>query len=218
MPSWVTDITPSMLNALGTTLWLSFLSVVGSVILGYILGTLQTLPSKGLVLPIRFYVEFWRALPSVVTLFFVFFLLPTLGFRLPPLAAAAVGLTLWGSANIAEVVRGAVQSVARGQGEAAKALGLGWVRSMTYVIAPQAAKRTLPPLVALIVILIQSSTLAATLGTEEVLNTAQRAIERLTFTEGDSNAIPILGSVLVLFFMICFPITVLGRWLEKRLT
>jgi polar amino acid transport system permease protein len=217
MPEWIGPVASAIFQALETTLWMSLLSVTGSVVLGYILGTLQTIPNKWLVLPIRAYVEFWRALPTVVTLFFIFFLLPTVGMGLPAFTVAVIGLILWGSANVAEVVRGAVQSVPTGQTQAAKALGFGWVRRMAYVIAPQATKRTLPPLVALIVIIIQSTTLASVIGTVEVLETAQRSIERLTFATGDLIAIPILGAVLILFFVICFPITLLGRWLERKL-
>lgn len=217
MPEWIGPVASAIFQALETTLWMSLLSVTGSVVLGYILGTLQTIPNKWLVLPIRAYVKFWRALPTVVTLFFIFFLLPTVGMGLPAFTVAVIGLILWGSANVAEVVRGAVQSVPTGQTQAAKALGFGWVRRMAYVIAPQATKRTLPPLVALIVIIIQSTTLASVIGTVEVLETAQRSIERLTFATGDLIAIPILGAVLILFFVICFPITLLGRWLERKL-
>jgi polar amino acid transport system permease protein len=96
---------------------------------------------------VRAYVEVWRGLPIIITLFFIFFVLPLIGLEVDTFVAAAVGLTLWGSANVAEVVRGAVQSVPRGQSEAAAALGFPWPRRMRFVILPQATRRALPPLV-----------------------------------------------------------------------
>src|ERR671929_210952 len=118
------------------------------------------LPLQGLL---RLYVEVWRGLPIIVTIFLVYYALPdapVIHHRFAAFTGAAVGLTLWGSAQIAEATRGAVQSIPREQHEAAAALGFGWVGRHRSVILPQALRRLLPPLVSLQANVIQNTTIA----------------------------------------------------------
>ena len=131
--------------------------------------------------------------------------------------AATVGLILWGSAQVAEATRGAVQSIRPEQHEAAAALGFGWVGRHVYVILPQAARRLLPPMIGLLVNVIQNTTIAALIGVGEVLETANRSTERLLFATGSSHAFAIFSYVMVVFFLISFPLTRLAAFLEKRL-
>lgn len=217
MPRWVAPVASYVAQGLWTTLLLALVSVVASVVVGTVLGTLMTLPSKTVRVVIRVYVEIWRGLPIIITLFFIFFVLPVLGLDVDTFVAAAIGLTLWGSANVAEVVRGAVQSVPSGQSEAAAALGFPWRRRMRHVILPQATRRALPPLVGLVVNLTQQTSLAAVIGLLDILEASQRSIERLTLAGGETHAVPILGAVLVVFFVLCLPLTMLSRRLERVL-
>ncbi|OLF08030.1 hypothetical protein BLA60_24475 [Actinophytocola xinjiangensis] len=217
MPAWVGPVASYVGQGLVTTLLLSLVSIAASVLLGVVAGTLLTLPSVAVRAVVRVYVEIWRGLPIIITLFFIFFVLPVIGLDVDTFVAAAVGLTLWGSANVAEVVRGAVQSVPRGQSEAGAALGFGWRPRMRYVILPQATRRALPPLVGLVVNLTQQTSLAAVIGLLDVLEASQRSIERLTLSGGQTHAVEILGAVLLVFFVICLPLTVLSRRLERRL-
>jgi polar amino acid transport system permease protein len=114
-----------------------------------------------------------------------------------------------------------VQSIPREQHEAASALGFGWVGAQSFVILPQALRRLLPPLVGLLVNIIQNSTLAAAIGGVEILQTAKSQTERLTFFPpagiGEIHAFEIFTGVMVLFFLISFPLTRLAAYLEKRL-
>jgi polar amino acid transport system permease protein len=149
----------------------------------------------------------------------IFFLLPSLSPQLQiddPLIAAAIGLTLWGSAQVAEATRGAVTSIPREQHEAAAALGFGWVGRHAYVILPQALRRLLPPTVGLLVNIIQNTTIAQVIGAPELLESSERQVERLTF-EGQEHAVEIYGAVMVIFFLISFPLTRLAAYLERRL-
>ena len=216
MPVWVLPVARQMAGGLVVTLELSLLSAAFGLAVGVVLGTLQTLPSGLVRLPIRAYVEVWRGLPIILTLFFIFFTLPAIGVSLPPFIAAVIGLSLWASANIAEIVRGSVASIARGQHEAATALGLTWPQSMVFVIVPQAVRRMLPPLVSLLTNLIQSSALAAIISVLDLLLAAQRQINRLTLF-GNAHALEILGAVMVVYFLLCFPLTRVSARLEKRL-
>jgi polar amino acid transport system permease protein len=138
-----------------------------------------------------------------------------------PLTGASIALVLWGSAQVAEATRGAVQSIPREQHEAASALGFGWVRRHSSVILPQALRRLLPPFVSLLVNIIQNSTLAQVIGGLELLEAAERQNERLTAIPpiglGEIHAFEIFGAVAILFFAISFPLTRLAAMLEKRL-
>jgi polar amino acid transport system permease protein len=219
MPDWVSPVAHQMLHdGLRTTVEIAVIAVSVSVVVGVTLGTLLTirwLPSRALL---RLYVEVWRGLPILVTIFLILFALPGLiGLRVKPFTAASVGLSLWGSAQVAEATRGAVQSIPREQHEAASALGFGWIGRHVFVVLPQATRRLLPPLVSLLVNVIQNTTIAQIIGVAEVLETGNRSVERLEFTTGNSHAFEIFGAVLVVFFLISFPLTRLAAFLERRL-
>jgi polar amino acid transport system permease protein len=219
MPDWVSPVAHQMLHdGLRTTVEIAAIAVSVSVVVGVLLGTLLTirwLPSRAVL---RLYVEVWRGLPILVTIFLILFALPGLiGVRVKPFVAASVGLSLWGSAQVAEATRGAVQSIPREQHEAASALGFGWIGRHAFVVLPQATRRLLPPLVSLLVNVIQNTTIAQIIGVAEVLETGNRSVERLEFTTGNSHAFEIFGAVLVVFFLISFPLTRLAAFLERRL-
>jgi polar amino acid transport system permease protein len=223
LPEWVNPVADYMFHVgLKGTLRVAAFSLLASALIGIVLGTLLTirfLPSRALI---RLYIEVWRGLPIIVTIFIIFFVSPVIGtqFEFDPFTSATIGLSLWGSAQIAEATRGAVESIPREQHEAASALGFGWVGRHVFVIVPQALRRLLPPLVSLLVGIIQNSTLAAVIGATELLSSAQQSIERLgspiTGT-GESHAFAILGAVMVVFFLISFPLTRLAAFLERRL-
>jgi His/Glu/Gln/Arg/opine family amino acid ABC transporter permease subunit len=236
LPSWAEPVADYILHTgLKNTLIIAGVSVILSVVVGVVLGTLLTIRFLPLRAAIRFYIELWRGLPIIVTIFILFFGLPTLAdelnveaLRLSEIKAAILGLSLWGSAQIAEATRGAVQSIPREQHEASAALGFGWVGRHVFVILPQALRRLLPPLVSLSVNIIQNSTLAQILGVPEILETAERSTERLSIPTvdpvtleveggGDNHAFEIYGAVFVLFFLISFPLTRLAAFLERRL-
>jgi len=218
-PDWVEPVARYVLEVgLRNTLKLSAIALVGSTLIGVTLGTLLTirfLPTRALI---RLYIEIWRGLPILVTIFIVYFALPAVSsaLRFDAITAGAIALILWGSAQVAETTRGAVQSIPREQHEAASALGFGWVGRHAFVIMPQALRRLLPPLVGLLVNIIQNTTIVQIIGAPELLESAERQVERLTF-EGEQHAIEIYGAIMVIFFCISFPLTRLSAYLERRL-
>ncbi len=224
MPDWVEPVARYILEeGLPGTLRVSAIALAGSISIGVVLGTLITirfLPSRAVI---RSYIEIFRGLPILVTVFIVYFGLGELHSRLEfgPLTAASIALTLWGSAQVAEATRGAVQSIPREQHEAASALGFGWVGRHTSVILPQALRRLLPPLVGLLVNIIQNSTLAQVIGGLEILEAGERQTERLAAVPpigpGEYHGFEIFAAVAVLFFVISFPLTRLAAYLERRL-
>jgi polar amino acid transport system permease protein len=219
LPDWAGPVAHYMLHTgLVMTLKIAAFAVAGSALLGITLGTIFTLRVVAVRAAIRLYIEVWRGLPIIVTIFLIYFGLPSLHIKLTAFNAAWIGLTLWGSAQVAEATRGAIQSVPREQHEAAAALGFGWGGTMANVILPQALRRLLPPLVGLLVNVIQNTTIAALIGVGETLQTGQRSVERLQLTPpSNSHAFEIYGAVMVTFFVISFPLTRLARYLERRL-
>jgi len=224
LPDWAEPVLRYMLEVgLRGTLQIAAISLAGSLLIGVTLGTLLTirfLPSRAVI---RFYIEVWRGLPILVTLFLVFFVLPVINPRLEfdALISASIALTLWGSAQVAEATRGAVQSIPKEQHEAASALGFGWVGRHAFVILPQALRRLLPPLVSLLVNIIQNTTIAQVIGAAELLETGERSVERLTAPPpiglAEVHAFEIYAAVMVVFFAISFPLTRLAAYLERRL-
>jgi polar amino acid transport system permease protein len=224
MPDWAWPVARYILEeGLPATLLVSAVAIAASTLIGVTLGTLLTIRSWPLRTLIRAYVEVCRGLPILVTVFIVYFGLPSIWSTLEfsALTSTAVALTLWGSAQVAEATRGAVVSIPREQHEAAAALGFGWVGRHTFVILPQAFRRLLPPLVGLLVNIIQNSTLAAVIGGIELLQAAKSQSERLTFFPpagiGEIHAFEIFAFVALLFFLISFPLTRAAAYLERRL-
>ena len=219
LPDWVEPVARYMFQeGLRGTLRIAVISVVASTVIGVVLGTLLTIrfwPTRALI---RFYIEVWRSRSQNKG---CRILLIADQFEFDPFTAATIGLTLWGSAQVAEATRGAVQSIPREQHEAASALGFGWVGRHVYVILPQALRRLIPPLVSLLVAIILNSTLAQIIGANELLESAERSVERLAAPppsgQFEIHAIEIYGAVMVVFFLICFPLTRLAAYLERKL-
>jgi polar amino acid transport system permease protein len=221
LPEWFRDVAEYILRVgLPNTLKIAAIAVTASTVVGLVLGTLITIRFRPLQALIRLYIEVWRGLPILVTVLFIYWTATAevggYRFELSALASAAVGLSLWGSAQVAEATRGAVQSIPREQHEASAALGFGWVGRHVYVIVPQAFRRLLPPMVGLLVNIIQNTTIAFVIGVPEALETANRQFENLTLA-GDGHPFAIFGFVLLVFFLISFPLTRLAAYLERRL-
>lgn len=220
VPDWVRPVADYMVHeGLPETIRLAAVAVVGSTVIGIVFGTLITVRFLPLRALIRAYIEVWRGLPIVVTIFLIYYALPNAP-TIPQLGrftGAAIGLTLWGSAQVAEATRGAVQSIPREQHEASAALGFGWIGRHRSVILPQALRRLLPPLVGLLANVIQNTTIASLIGVTELLATGQRSTERLQFTSPESHSFAIYLAVLAGFFLISFPLTRLAIYLERRL-
>jgi polar amino acid transport system permease protein len=223
-PDWAGPVFHYVIeHGLPFTLKIAGFSVVGSALIGILLGTLLTIRFLPLVALIRLYIEVWRGLPLIVTLFLIVFALPETTFHITfrPWIGAAIALTLWGSAQVAEATRGAIGSIPREQHEAASALGFGWLGRHVYVVLPQALRRLLPPLVSLLVNVIQNTTLAALVSVTEVLFAAKQQVERLAAPppagQLEQHGFAIYLAVMAGFFAISFPLTRLAAYLERRL-
>jgi His/Glu/Gln/Arg/opine family amino acid ABC transporter permease subunit len=187
----------------------SMLIAVGG---GLFLGLARTLRNPLVDALVIGYVEILRGIPLLVLMFLTFFGLPRLGVQLPDYAAAILALGTWGAANGAEIVRGALVSIPAGQGEAGAALGLGWFAITTRIVLPQALRRMVAPFMSLFTAIVESSSLAALIGVRDVFERA-----RVDFENDASLWLPLLVTVLVVYFAINYPISLASQRLEKRL-
>lgn len=199
------------------TLQLALVVLLFTTLVSVVVGVLATLPQRWLGWLIHGYVELFRSIPLIVNVFFIFFGAPLLGLDLSPFAAVTTGLTLWGSANGIEIVRGGLEAVPRHQWKSAWALGLPRWRIYLHIIGPQSLKAILPAYTGLLTLLVQATSLGALLGVGEFLKTGQTLIERTTMMTGASPAFTVYGTVLLVYFIICSLLSWLSRYLERRL-
>lgn len=208
---------PLFLIGLRATLILAAITLAASTVIGVTLGVLATLPSRAVRIGVALYVETLRDIPLIVTIFTIFFGAPFVGFPLQPLPAVAIGLSLWGAANGAEIVRGGIQSIPGGQAEAATALGLRRWQVYTKILLPQALRAVLPAYTGLLALIVQSTSLGALVGVTEFLKAGGLVIERSTVMQGINPSFQIYGFVLLVYFAICSLLSFASRRLDRRL-
>ncbi|MBY3755576.1 amino acid ABC transporter permease [Azospirillum formosense] len=199
-----------LLSAVQWTLALSAIAFIGGATVGLVIALARTSDIKAVRLAATGYIQLFQGTPLLMQLFLVFFGATVMGLDLNPWAAAALGLTLNASAFLGEIWRGCIQAVPRGQWEAASALGLRYPGLMRYVILPQAVKVAVPPTVGFLVQLIKSTSLAAIIGFTE-LTRAGQIVNNATF-----QPFLVFGIVAVLYFLMCWPLSLLSARLERR--
>ncbi len=206
-----------VLSGLLTTFQIAGVTLVFATLISAVFGVLATVRNPIVRGVIHVYVELFRAIPLIVNVFFMYFTLPTFGVDLPPFASVALGLTLWGSANGIEIVRGGIQSVPAHQWSSAWALGMRPWEIYWFIVGPQSLRAIVPSYTGLITLLIQATSLGALVGVTEFLKSTQIVIERSTMMTGQSPAFQVYLVVLLVYFFICSAFTWLSRYLERRL-
>lgn len=157
------------LEGFKTTLYVSFLALIGSFILGTIFAIFRIAPIKPLNWVGAIYVEFIRNIPILIILFFIFTGLPSLGIVLSGFVAGTIALTIYTSAFIAEAIRAGILSVPQGQTEAARSSGLTYTQTMWHVILPQAIKIVIPPLGNQFINLVKNSSILTIVAAGELM-------------------------------------------------
>ncbi|MGC5704004.1 amino acid ABC transporter permease [Pseudomonas sp. NFXW11] len=204
---------PQLARGAAQTLSISLLSIAFSTLGGVLYGVLRSLQRRALELPLRIYLELFRAIPVLVWLYLLFFGFPIFfGISIPSFTCAVLVLSLWGASEVGEVVRGALQSLPRGQREAGLSIGLSASQLYGYVLLPQALKRMTPPTINVYTRIIKTSSLAVLIGVVDVIKVGQQIIER-TY-----ESVLIYGVLFLFFFFICYPLSAASRVLERRWT
>ncbi len=205
-----------LLGGLWITLKISLLAVALSVVLGTLLGAVMTIKHPVIRAVTRFYLEFIRIMPQLVLLFLVYFgLTKSFGINLSGQVSAVIVFTLWGTAEMGDLVRGALISIPTHQYESGAALGLTKVQIFLYIVIPQTLRRLVPLAINLTTRMIKTTSLIVMIGVVEVLKVAQQIIEANRYTVPDA-ALWIYGTIFFLYFLACWPISLLASWLEKR--
>ncbi len=205
------DVIRNLLEALPWTLFLSAIAFVGGIVFGLLLLAMRIARPKTLGRLIAWYVQLFQGTPLLMQLFLTYFGLTLFGIETSPLMAATICLTCYASAFLSETWRGCVESIPKGQWEASASLALNFYEQFRYVILPQTLRLSIPPTVGLLVQIVKDTSLASVIGFVE-LTRAGQIITNATF-----EPFFVYGVVALLYFAICFPCSLGGRWLEKKI-
>lgn len=215
--SLIVDNLGFFISGLQSTIVLALTTLVLAIFVSVLVGLMSVSHWRLLRLFALCYVEFWRDIPLLVNLLFVYFGAPLIGLPLNPFTATVLSLTLWGGANGAEIVRGGINGVGRHQFVSATALGLKRWEIFRFVVLPQALMPILPPLTGLCTTLVQATSLASLVGVNEFFRINQIVVERTTMQTGHSPAFLIYGFALIVYFVVCSALTRLSQYFERRL-
>ncbi len=205
-----------LLEGLMTALKISMISVVLSIFLGLILGMLMSLNKPAINAFSRVYLEIVRIMPQMVLLFIVYFgATKAMGINLDAETASIIVFTFWGTAEMADLVRGSLISIPVIQYESSYALGMTKLQTYIHVIIPQTVRRLLPLAINLITRMIKTTSLVMMIGIVEVLKVGQQIIEA-NRKSSPNAAFGIFATVFILYFLACWPISLLARYLEKK--
>lgn len=204
------DIVYNLLMAGRWTVLLSLTAFVLGGVVGLILLMVRTAGNRWAIRLVRGYVELFQGTPLLMQLFIVFFGLPLIGLDVSPWVAATLGLTLFTSAFLTEIWRGCVESIGKGQWEASASLGMNFTQQMRYIVLPQALRIAVPPTVGFSVQVVKGTAVASIIGFVE-LTKAGTMITNATYAP-----FTVYGCVAVMYFLICYPLSLYARHLEGK--
>jgi polar amino acid transport system permease protein len=199
-----------LLKGLQWTLVLSAVAFATGIITGLGVALARTSGLRPLEHAAAWYIGLFQGTPLLMQLFVVYFGLALIGLKLDAWIAVAIGFTLHASAYLGEIWRGSIEAVPKGQTEAANALSLSYASRMVDVVLPQAFRISLPATIGFLVQLIKGTSLASIVGFTELAR-AGSMVSNLTF-----RPILVFGVVGLMYFAICWPLSLYGTWLERK--
>lgn len=205
-----------LLGGLGVTIWIAAVSVFLSIFLGFLFGIVMNVKNRAIRWLCHFYLEFMRIMPQMVLLFLAYFgITHAFGISISGEAASVLVFTLWGMAEMGDLVRGALQSIPQHQYESGRAIGLTEKQIFFYIIIPQTVKRLVPLSMNLITRMIKTTSLVVFVGVIEVVKIGQQIIEsnRLTIP---TASIAVYGVIFFMYFIVCWPLSLAADRIEKR--
>lgn len=205
-----------LLQGLWVSVEISLVSVAISILLGLFVGVLMTFNKLWLKAILKIYLEIVRIMPQMVLLFIVYFgTTRVFGWDITAEAAAIFVFSFWGVAEMGDLVRGSIKSIPKIQFESAYALGMDKKQTYFYIILPQTIRRLIPLSINLITRMIKTTSLVMMIGIVEVLKVAQQIIEA-NRKASPNAAFGVFAVVFLLYFIVCWPISRLAVYLEKR--
>lgn len=205
-----------LFGGLMVALRISLISVAISILLGIVIGMLESYENKVINAIARIHLEIVRIMPQMVLLFIVYFgATKALGLNLTAEASAIIVFSFWGVAEMADLVRGAFASIPVIQYESSFSLGMSRLQVYVHIIIPQIIRRMLPLSINLITRMIKTTSLVMMIGIVEVLKVGQQIIEA-NRKSSPNAAFGVFATIFLLYFLVCFPISVFSKYLEKR--
>lgn len=205
-----------ILGGLLVTLKIAFISIIFSAVLGTGFGLVMHSNSKSIQFFSRIYLEAIRIIPILVWLFIWYFgVTKVLGIHLDGEVISVVVFSLWGIAEMGDLVRAAVQSLPMHQRESGKAMGLTDLQVYRYIIIPQAIRRMIPGAINLATRMIKTTSLVVLIGVVEIVKVGQQIIE-VSLLKNPMAAFWVYGFIFILYFGLCYPISLVSRKLEAR--
>lgn len=201
-----------ILDGFYMTLKVAFLSIVYSFVLGSIVGTIRYMKVPVLSQVLGLFVEILRNLPLLLIIFFARFALPDIGIQLGPVYATIVALTLFEGAMISEIVRSGLTSVHKGQMEAARSSGLGYMRTLWHIVLPQGMRRMVPPIVSQFISLLKDTSLAVVIALPELMNQS-----KIVIGQSNNYVVPVLLFAAVLYFGVNFALSLIAKRFETKI-
>ena len=205
------DILRNLLTGLQWTLLLSLVAFVCGGIAGLLVLLARIAPARPLQLAAKGYIELFQGTPLLMQLFLVFFGIALLGIDVSPWLAAACALTLFTSAFLAEIWRGCVESISRGQWEAAESLAMSRLETLRHVVLPQALRIAVAPTVGFSVQVVKGTAVTSIIGFTELTKTGSM-LANATF-----EPFMVYGFVALGYFLLCYPLSHAAYRLERRL-
>ena len=205
-----------LLGGLWVTVRISLISVGLSVALGILFGMFMTLKNPVARAVSRIYLDTVRIMPQLVLLFIVYFgFTRAFGWNLSAEVSAVIVFTFWGTAEMGDLVRGALVSIPRHQYDSAAALGMTGLQTFGYIIVPQTLRRLIPLAINLTTRMIKTTSLVVIIGMTEVLKVGRQIIDANRF-DYPTAAFWVFGVVFLLYFFVCWPVSLLAKRLEQR--
>ena len=211
-----TGVPQALGEALLLTLSVAAVAMVFATVLGLLLSVGRLSDKSWLRLGVGTVIEFFRAIPLLVVIFSLYFVLPTFGVNLSAYTALTVGLVLYNMAVLAEIFRAGILSVDRGQREAAFGLGMRKAQVMSFVLLPQAVRRMLPVLVAQLVVLLKDTSLGFIIGVFELLRQARSLVEFFTPRFGNQYTFQLYVAAGLIYILINVLLSQLAKYVEGR--
>lgn len=205
-----------LLKGLGVTAQIAFVAIILATVFGMLFGLIMLSKNSWIRFICRLYLEAIRIIPILVWLFIFYFGVPKLlQVHLDGILVSILVFTLWGTAEMGDIVRGAVTSLPLHQTESGKALGLSNIQIYRYIIIPQALRRLIPAAINLATRMIKTTSLAVLIGVVEVIKVGQQIIE-VSILRSPSASLWVYGFIFFLYFIICYPVSIFSKQLETR--
>jgi polar amino acid transport system permease protein len=211
MPDVLIAAFPYLMRGAVQTIWLSAVSIGLATVLGVAGGLLNVYGPRPLRWLMTGYTLAVRGIPVLVLMFLAYYALPNAGVTSSPYVAVAAALAFYGAGFVIEVTRGGILAIPAGQLDAAKSLGLRRPAILWLIVLPQALRFSIPPFLNVVIILVKSTAYASIVGAWELAYAAREVVERAL------APFQIFLGVICIYFVLCYPLSVLARRLEARL-